>query len=375
MSTITHVGLIYQPANFNNNNQHMSKNNNNKENSRPRVTLVAFKKAGKESLGQQPTIKDDHDTPKKPQVSSWATRAAVHAPQVVEEEVHEAVVEVNAPVIEEEHTSQPDVVPSKPWRSEMVMPGEDLSKQRNSLIGGAQKARRCAECTKPISEMQEGRLCNICAQQQEASRPSAPLKSTAGKYVPPAGRSRWSAASTPAAPPPPALDSAAAFPTLGSTTKEEAPRGRNRRKTPAAGEQPSSASSSRSASRSPPATMRMTARTVRVHNIGDDTISQTEFDLREVFGRFGRIDRIGIPKDWDNHGSHRGFAFVDFHLASDATAVIAAAEQNPIRMDHLILDVQLQDERETLEQQWGGAANSERPEAKKYDFAALRAHM
>lgn len=72
---------------------------------------------------------------------------------------------------------------------------------------------------------------------------------------------------------------------------------------------------------------------VRVTNLSEDV---TEDDLRELFHRFGQIQRCFIPKDRET-GESRGFAFVSFARHEDAARAIAKLDG--FGYDNLILSV------------------------------------
>lgn len=73
--------------------------------------------------------------------------------------------------------------------------------------------------------------------------------------------------------------------------------------------------------------------TVRVSNLSEDVKDQ---DLRELFRRFGAIQRIYLAKDRETQQS-RGFAFINFYQKEDAAAAIAKLDGHGY--DHLILSV------------------------------------
>ena len=59
-------------------------------------------------------------------------------------------------------------------------------------------------------------------------------------------------------------------------------------------------------------------------------------DLRELFRRFGAIQRIYLAKDRDTRAS-RGFAFINFYHKEDAAQAIAKLDRHGY--DNLILSV------------------------------------
>jgi len=73
--------------------------------------------------------------------------------------------------------------------------------------------------------------------------------------------------------------------------------------------------------------------TVRVSNLSEDV---KDSDLRELFRRFGAIQRIYLAKDRETQQS-RGFAFINFFQKEDAAAAIAKLDGHGY--DHLILSV------------------------------------
>lgn len=73
--------------------------------------------------------------------------------------------------------------------------------------------------------------------------------------------------------------------------------------------------------------------TVRVSNLSDDVTDQ---DLRELFRRFGSIQRVYLAKDRET-GLSRGFAFINFYQREDAQSAIDKLDGHGY--DHLILSV------------------------------------
>lgn len=73
--------------------------------------------------------------------------------------------------------------------------------------------------------------------------------------------------------------------------------------------------------------------TVRVANLSEEV---KDSDLRELFRRFGGIQRIYLAKDKETHQS-RGFAFINFYNKEDAQVAINALDGHGY--DHLILSV------------------------------------
>ncbi|KAG6836112.1 hypothetical protein H0H93_011224 [Arthromyces matolae] len=74
--------------------------------------------------------------------------------------------------------------------------------------------------------------------------------------------------------------------------------------------------------------------TLRVTNISEDT---QESDLRDLFGRFGRVARVFIGRDRET-GAGKGFAFVSFD--DRAAAQKAIDKVHGMGYDNLILSVQ-----------------------------------
>jgi len=74
--------------------------------------------------------------------------------------------------------------------------------------------------------------------------------------------------------------------------------------------------------------------TLRVTNISEDT---SEDDLRELFGMYGRIKRCYLAKDRET-GRGRGFAFISFHVRTDAERSMNALQGHGY--DHLILKIE-----------------------------------
>ena len=73
--------------------------------------------------------------------------------------------------------------------------------------------------------------------------------------------------------------------------------------------------------------------TVRVSNLSEEV---KDSDLRELFRRFGGIQRVYLAKDKDTMQS-RGFAFINFYNRDDAAQAIKALDGHGY--DHLILAV------------------------------------
>ena len=95
--------------------------------------------------------------------------------------------------------------------------------------------------------------------------------------------------------------------------------------------------------------------TVRVSNLSEDV---KDSDLRELFRRFGAIQRIYLAKDRETHQS-RGFAFINFFAREDAQKAIDKLDGHGY--DHLILSVT-----------WANpSAQGPRPEAPGMDARAF----
>src|SRR5208282_3733395 len=80
--------------------------------------------------------------------------------------------------------------------------------------------------------------------------------------------------------------------------------------------------------------------TLRVTNLSEDT---TDDDLRDLFGRFGRISRVFLAKDRETMRS-KGFAFVSFHERADAVRAMEKLDKKGY--DNLIIRVEFAGKRE-----------------------------
>lgn len=80
-----------------------------------------------------------------------------------------------------------------------------------------------------------------------------------------------------------------------------------------------------------------TENTLRVSNLSKAT---TEDDLQELFGRFGRIHRLSLPKTEDKFGDKvpRGFAYIAFVRRQDAEAAMESLQG--YGYDHLIIKIE-----------------------------------
>ena len=74
--------------------------------------------------------------------------------------------------------------------------------------------------------------------------------------------------------------------------------------------------------------------TLRVTNLVEET---TDFDMRELFSRFGAINRVYVGKDRET-GMAKGFAYVTFCSKFDAEKAMVGL--NGHRYGHLILKVE-----------------------------------
>ena len=98
--------------------------------------------------------------------------------------------------------------------------------------------------------------------------------------------------------------------------------------------------------------------TVRVSNLSEDV---KDSDLRELFRRFGGIQRIYLAKDRETHQS-RGFAFINFYAREDAQRAIDKLDGHGY--DHLILSV-------SWANPSAGAAPAEAPKMNSAAFPSL----
>src|SRR5262245_65756979 len=57
--------------------------------------------------------------------------------------------------------------------------------------------------------------------------------------------------------------------------------------------------------------------------VGNVAFTTSEFDLEELFGRYGRVDRVQIATDRES-GRSRGFAFVEMPDSAEAHAAMEA---------------------------------------------------
>ena len=62
----------------------------------------------------------------------------------------------------------------------------------------------------------------------------------------------------------------------------------------------------------------------------------TAKELRDLFSSYGHLKRVRMPKKFD--GSHRGFAFIDFATAQEATNAFKALSSTHLYGRHLVLE-------------------------------------
>jgi multiple RNA-binding domain-containing protein 1 len=62
----------------------------------------------------------------------------------------------------------------------------------------------------------------------------------------------------------------------------------------------------------------------------------TAKEIRELFGSYGQLKRVRMPKKFD--GSHRGFAFVDFATPQEALNAYRALASTHLYGRHLVLE-------------------------------------
>jgi multiple RNA-binding domain-containing protein 1 len=70
-----------------------------------------------------------------------------------------------------------------------------------------------------------------------------------------------------------------------------------------------------------------------IRNIAFEATSR---DVKSLFGTFGQVKSIRIPRKQD--GSHRGFGFVEFVSKNEATAALAALAASHLYGRHLVID-------------------------------------
>lgn len=64
--------------------------------------------------------------------------------------------------------------------------------------------------------------------------------------------------------------------------------------------------------------------------VGNLDFGTQDHDLTELFGQFGSIASVKIPMDRDT-GRPRGFGFVEYHNAADASRAISALDGQDFR--------------------------------------------
>ena len=62
----------------------------------------------------------------------------------------------------------------------------------------------------------------------------------------------------------------------------------------------------------------------------------TRQDLRELFGAFGQLKSVRIPRKFD--GTHRGFGFVEFLTKDEAKTALRSLSQTHLYGRHLVLE-------------------------------------
>ena len=72
---------------------------------------------------------------------------------------------------------------------------------------------------------------------------------------------------------------------------------------------------------------------IAIKNLG---FSVTKRDLRELFGTYGHIQSLRLPKKFDN--TLRGFAFIEFTTASDARNAMESLKHTHLLGRHLVLE-------------------------------------
>jgi len=77
---------------------------------------------------------------------------------------------------------------------------------------------------------------------------------------------------------------------------------------------------------------------VHVSNLAEEAVEE---DVRELFGRFGRVTRCYLKKKYG--GGNTGFAFVTF--ADESAALRACEKLNGYAYGHLILSVEMQNQK------------------------------
>ena len=67
--------------------------------------------------------------------------------------------------------------------------------------------------------------------------------------------------------------------------------------------------------RKPPSGTKQKSSKILVRNVPCEA---TQKELRELFGTFGELKTVRLPKKLSGTGPHRGFAFIDFLTKQDA---------------------------------------------------------
>jgi multiple RNA-binding domain-containing protein 1 len=70
-----------------------------------------------------------------------------------------------------------------------------------------------------------------------------------------------------------------------------------------------------------------------IHNV---PFEATKTELRELFGAYGQLKSVRIPKKFD--GKHRGFAFVDYLTKQEATQAKEALGSTHLYGRHLVIE-------------------------------------
>ena len=82
-----------------------------------------------------------------------------------------------------------------------------------------------------------------------------------------------------------------------------------------------------------PATVGKVATKITVKNLAFEATRQ---DLRELFGAFGQLKSVRIPRKFD--GTHRGFGFVEFLTKDEAKTALRSLSQTHLYGRHLVLE-------------------------------------
>ena len=70
----------------------------------------------------------------------------------------------------------------------------------------------------------------------------------------------------------------------------------------------------------------------------------TRTELLKLFGSFGQLRRVRLPKKFD--GSHRGFAFIEFLTSKEAVAAMKALSRTHLYGRHLVLEWATEDDQD-----------------------------